>query len=271
MNDKVVKINNNSKVKARNFLTNVSYSRIAAVDFNNINFVIDCYTFLTVYMNPFYLERKFESIIEREFVNVLWSFLLPDNLYHYVCLDENMKILNKVKVRYRDGKTIIIEFLKQDQDNVNILSDVLRKNGVLFQYLFGNLFPKCFSRINDYGISAKTSFNRYYHSYILQKNTLKFKEEEQQQQQQEQEQNEREFNSPLNMTSLFDVQNDDDNDDFKENFDPKLKTEQVKKQKTKRKIKTSEEKKQIREAKKRKLLEELNENTEKLLKIKRKN
>ena len=76
--------------------------------------------------------------------------------------------------------------------------------------------------------------------------------------------------SYFSICSVICFQNVDDDDDFKENFDPKLKTEQVKKEKTKRKIKTSEEKKQIREAKKRKLLEELNENTEKLLKIKRK-
>ena len=277
LNDKAIKIDNNSKVKVRNFLTNVSYKRITTADFNNNNFVIDCFTFMIVYMNPFYLERKFESVIEREFVNVLWAYLMPETLYRYINIDENVKTLNKIKVKYQDGKDIITEFLKKDSSNFNSLSAFLRKNAILYQYLFGNLFPKCFSRVNDYGINAKILFNKYYHSYNLQKNMLDFvKEEQKQEQKQEQQQIEqKEFDSQLNMTSLFDVQNDDDdnndniidqNNENKEDIAPKIK--KVKNQKRKRMIRNSEEKKQLREAKKKKLLEQLNENTEKILKIK---
>ena len=77
IDDKAIKnyySSSSTKVKARNFLTNVSYNRITAVDYRNNNFVIDCFTFLVLYLNPFYLERKFESSVEREFVNVLWAF-----------------------------------------------------------------------------------------------------------------------------------------------------------------------------------------------------
>ena len=277
-NDKAIKIYNNSKVKARNFLTNVSYNRIATADFNNNNFVIDCFTFMILYMNPFYLERKFESVIEREFVNVLWAYLMPNSLYVYISSDTNMKTLNKIKIKYQDGKDIIIEFLKKDSSNINVLSAFLRKNATLYQYLFGNLFPKCFSRVNDYGINAKTLFNKYYHSFNLQKNMLDFVKEEQEQVQQKQEQEQKEFESPINMTLLYDVDNDDDydiddekknnDDENKENIAPKLNTKQLKGKKSKRKIKNNEEKKQKREAKKKKLLEQLNENTEKMLKIK---
>ena len=278
LNDKANKIYNNSKVKARNFLTNVSYSRIATADFNNSNFVIDCFTFMILYMNPFYLERKFESVIEREFVNVLWAYLMPNSLYVYISNDTNMKTLNKIKIKYQDAKDIIIEFLKKDSSNLNILSVFFRKNAILYQYLFGNLFPKCFSRVSDYGINAKTLFNKYYHSFHLQKNMLGFVKEEQeeqkqQQQQQEQEQEQKEFESPINMTALYDVDNDDDDDENKKNDDDENKENIVRKLKvkrkiSKRKIKDPEEKKQKREAKKKKLLEQLNENTKQMLKIK---
>ena len=291
-NDNAKKIYNNSKVKARNFLTNVSYCRIAAADFNNSNFVIDCFTFMILYMNPFYLERKFESVIEREFVNVLWAYLMPNSLYVYISNDTNMKTLNKIRTKYHDAKDIIIEFLKKDSTNLNILSDFLQKNAILYQYLFGNLFPKCFSRVSDYGIDAKTLFNKYYHSFQLQKNmlhVLKEEPDEGKEQKQEQEQEHKlKLESPINMTTLFDVNNDDDNDDDndndndndnnddnrknddenKENIAPMLKTKQVKRKISKRKIKDTEEKKQKREAKKKKLLEQLNENTKQMLKIK---
>ena len=271
-NDKAIKIDNNSKVKARNFLTNVSYNRIATADYNNSNFVIDCFTFLIVYLNPFYLERKFESVIERDFVNVLWSYLVPESLYRFINTDENMKILNKIKVKHQDGKNMIIEFLKKDSGHLTTLSAFLSKNAILYQYLFGNLFPKCFSRVNDYGIAAKTLFNKYYHSFHLQKNMLDFVKKQEQIEQVEQMKHETdEQSSPLNMTTLYDVQNDEDDDDNvnqanKENIDPKPKVKPKTKPKPKRK--NDQEKREIREAKKRKLLEQLNENSEKMLKIK---
>ena len=80
-----------------------------------------------------------------------------------------MIILNKIKIKYQDAKDIMIAFLFKDQSNLDILSDFLEKNAILYQFLFGNLFPKCFCRINDYGIRAKTLFSTYYHNFNVQK------------------------------------------------------------------------------------------------------
>ena len=262
-NDKAFKIDNNSKVKARNFLTNVSYNRIAKADFKNANFVVDCFTFMIVYLNPFYLERKFESVVEREFVNVLWAYLMPETLYRFINVEQNMQILNKIKVKHQDGKDILSEFLKQDVCHLSVLSSFLEKNGILYQYLFGNLFPKCFSRISDYGIHAKTQFNKYYHSFHLQRNMLDCIAEQRQIEQTNDE-------SPLNLTTLFDVQTDDNvdknNETLEQNSDENKENIKPKSKKSKRKY--SEAKKELREAKKKKLLEELNENTKKMEQIK---
>ena len=261
LDDKAIKSYNNSKVKARNFLTNVSYNRITAADYKNKNFVIDCFTFMILYLNPFYLERKFESIIEREFVNVLWAFLMPNKLYVHITGDANMKTLNKIKIKYQDAKDIMIAFLFNDPTNINILSDFLERNAILYQFLFGNLFPKCFCRINDYGINAKTLFNTYYHNFNVQKNMINW-----------QSKLEKEEESPINMTTL---NNDDDDVNYenKENIKQEKeeqKEEKKEKKKVKRKIKNEEVKKEKREAKKQRLLEQLNENTEKLKKLKKK-
>ena len=260
--DKAIKGYNNSKVKARNFLTNVSYNRITTVDFKNQSFVIDCFTFMILYLNPFYLERKFETIVEREFVNVLWTFLMLSNLYNHITRDDNMKTLNKIKIKYQDAKDIMIAFLFNDPANIIILSGFLEKNAILYQFLFGNLFPKCYCRINDYGINAKTLFNSYYHNFKVQKNIIDWENKQ-----------EEYMKSPINMTTL-------NNNENKENIEPKKEkqeeeeekqqTNQEKEKKVKRKIKNDEVKKQKREAKKQRLLEQLNENTEKLKKLKKK-
>ena len=265
LNDKAIKKYNNSKVKARNFLSNVSYNRITKLDYKNENFVVDCFTFLILYLNPFYLERKFESNVEREFVNVLWLFLMPNNLYNYIHQNDNMTTLIKLKVKYPDAKKIILDFLKHDQGNLKVLSDYLEKNGILYQFLYGNLFPKCFCRVNDYGVKAKLLFNTYYQNFNVQKkvinwqnNILKEEEEEEKEEKKEQkiqikkeEEEEKHYNvSPI--TTLED--------------------ENVKLQKTKKKRKSinTETKEQKREEKKQKLLEQLKENTEKIKRLKNK-
>ena len=258
LDNKAIKSYNNSKVKARNFLTNVSYNRITAADYKNKNFVIDCFTFMILYLNPFYLERKFETIVERDFVNVLWTFLMPSKLYNHITGNDNMKTLNKIKIKYQDAKDIMIAFLFNDPANINILSDFLEKNAILYQFLFGNLFPKCFCRINDYGINAKTLFNTYYHNFNLQKNIINWQTKETE-----------EKDSPINMTTI----NDNDDDENKENIEIKKeeqKEEKKEKKIVKRKIKNEEVKKQKREAKKQRLLKQLNENTEKIKKLKKK-
>ena len=262
LDDKAIKKYNNSKVKARNFLSNVSYNRITKLDYRNQNFVVDCFTFLILYLNPFYLERKFESNVEREFINVLWLFLMPNNLYDYIHQNDNMTTLIKLKVKYPDAKKIILDFLKHDQGNLKVLSDYLEKNGILYQLLYGNLFPKCFCRVNDYGIKAKLLFNTYYQNFNMRKkvinwqnNILKEEDEERKiqiKQEEEEIQNEKYDNaSPINMTTL--------EEDTKQ---PKTKK--------KRKSNNTETKEQKREAKKQKLLEQLKENTEKIKRLKKK-
>ena len=83
-----------TKVKARNLLTNVSYNRIENSDFENRSFIIDCYSFILLYLNPFYLERKFENILDREFVNVIWCLLMPNDFYNFVSQSKNFETLN---------------------------------------------------------------------------------------------------------------------------------------------------------------------------------
>ena len=264
LNDKAIKKYNNSKVKARNFLSNVSYNRITKLDYKNENFVVDCFTFLILYLNPFYLERKFESNVEREFVNVLWLFLMPNNLYNYIHQNDNMTTLIKLKVKYPDAKKIILDFLKHDQGNLKVLSDYLEKNGILYQFLYGNLFPKCFCRVNDYGVKAKLLFNTYYQNFNVQKkvinwqnNILKEEEEEKEEKKEQKiqikkEEEEEKYYNVSPITTLED--------------------ENVKQPKTKKKRKSinTETKEQKREEKKQKLLEQLKENTEKIKRLKNK-
>ena len=57
-----------TKIKAQNFLTNVLYNRVKDGDFDNKLFVVDCYSFVLLFFNLFYLEQKFELHTKREYI-----------------------------------------------------------------------------------------------------------------------------------------------------------------------------------------------------------
>ena len=66
----------NTKVKTRNLLTNVSYRRYKLEDVEKTNFVIDVFSFLTQNLNPTGLDRKLETLLERD-VKKVWDTCVP--------------------------------------------------------------------------------------------------------------------------------------------------------------------------------------------------
>ena len=68
-----------TKVKVQNFLTNISYNRLKNVGFNNASFITDCYTYILLNLKPFFLERKFDDNIDRDYVLTLWNYLFHAN------------------------------------------------------------------------------------------------------------------------------------------------------------------------------------------------
>ena len=302
-----IKKYSSTKVKARNFLTNVSYNRANNNHYQNRSFVIDCFSFLLLYLNPFYLERKFESIVERDFVNVLWCYMMPETLYNFICKDDNFKILNKVKLKFQHANEIVRLFIEDEsfspqQQQFNILKDYLIKHGKSYQFIFGNLFPRYFARIDDYGIQSKTRFNIHYKNYLSQKSVFDWCQknsflpavgdllDENKGNNNNNKSCISTDSTPLNMTKLNDEEIDFKKEEKEvvdyitttvvvvEDENKKVAREKVlekineeeKKEKKKMKLKVSAEKKrQKRNEKKRKLEEKLTENTKKYKRLKK--
>ena len=270
-----------TKVKVRNFLSNVSYNRVKKSDYQNRSFVIDCFSFLLLYLNPFYLERKFESVIERDYVNLLWSFMMPETLYNFICKEDNFKTLNKLKLKFHETNEIVKCFVEEDSSHFDILKDYLIKHARSYQFIYGNLFPRYFARIDDYGIQSKTNFNVFYKNYLNQKNIFEWRQNSFLTTLSEDTNNDNNNNSqpstPLTMTEI-----NDENIDFEklkqikvereeeeEEEEEEEKVDKTTKEQMKKK-KNAEKKRQKRQKKKRKLEEKLIENTEKFYKIKKK-
>ena len=106
---------------------------------------------------------------------------MPETLYNFICKDENVKTLNKIKIKLPHAIEIINLFIEDEsigtqEQQFNTLKEFLIKNAKIYQFIFGNLFPKYFARIDDYGIQSKTAFNFHYRNYLAQKNVFEWQQ-----------------------------------------------------------------------------------------------
>ena len=111
-------------------------------------------------------------------VNVLWTCFMPESFYNFIFRNENIKVLNKTKVMFQEAVEIINQFIEDDfstqEKQFAILKEYLEKSLNMHQFIFGNLFPKYFSKVDDYGIQAKIEFDSCYRNYLYQKQTLEW-------------------------------------------------------------------------------------------------
>ena len=126
-------------------------------------------------MNPLYLERKFENILDRDYVNEMWYLHMPNDFYNFISLQEHFETLNKLRLKFQEANEIVKTFTDNNAQ-FQLLKDFLIRKANICRFVFGNLFPKCFARIDDYGIRNKTLFDNRYKNYITQKNVLNWQQ-----------------------------------------------------------------------------------------------
>ena len=78
-----------TRIKSRNFLSNISYTGISKNDFYNENFILDVYVLLVKNLNPFSLSRKVSDKTKHEMVYMLWRECIPPDFYRYICEEKN--------------------------------------------------------------------------------------------------------------------------------------------------------------------------------------
>ena len=238
-----------TKVKARNFLTNISYNGIKNKDYENKTFVIDIFAYLILYFNPYSINGKFETEIERSYVNILWSQLLPESFYTFVSKKDNIQILNKKNAKFQDAVEIVKLYTEIDslqEDKYHLLENYLRKYLIMYQFVFSNLFPKYYGKFTNRGVKNNIEFNSIYENYVKETAGIIWEKNE--------------FLEQL-PAPLYDEESDNEIH-IEEKKTKKKKMEEEKKQKRiKRKLEMQKQKEFLEE--------KLKENTEKLNKIKK--
>ena len=83
-----------TRIKSRNFLSNISYAGINKEDFYNENFTFDIHLLVTKNLNPFSLDRKLNDQNKHEMIYMLWKECMPQKFYKHICKDSKVLYLN---------------------------------------------------------------------------------------------------------------------------------------------------------------------------------
>ena len=70
--DKIERKYTTTRIKSRNFLSNIVYVGINREDFYNQKFLFDVYLLITKNLNPFSLDRKLTDKNKHEMLHMLW-------------------------------------------------------------------------------------------------------------------------------------------------------------------------------------------------------
>ena len=131
-----------NKVTSRKFLTNISYNRLKHVDFDNTLFIIGCFMYILFKLNVFFLERKFDNEYNRDCVRMLWTYLVPNEFYIFICKHDSFNVLNKLSLKYQNASEIINDFIVEhniSQGSRNTSKEMHRFLNTLAQWFFQNI------------------------------------------------------------------------------------------------------------------------------------
>ena len=71
-----------TRVKSRNFLSNISYAGISKGDFYNECFILDIFILLVKNLSPISLQRKVSDKLQHEMIYMLWRECIPVEFLH---------------------------------------------------------------------------------------------------------------------------------------------------------------------------------------------
>ena len=132
---RVNKAYSTTKVKARNLLTNLSYTRWSEDDFKKQSFTIDIITYFLQYLSLSGLDRKLETEDERNQIKFIWEDYLPIEFLHFTLEEENYKTLGALNINYQKCSEIVLKYLQKDQSRLQTLINAVQNNLVLFRYV----------------------------------------------------------------------------------------------------------------------------------------
>ena len=147
-----------SRIKTRNFLSNISYTGVKSEDFADNNFKFDTKTLLTKNINPFSLERKIVDAKNRDIIYMLWDECTEKTFYKHICENNNFIYLNGKNVLYSKTAQIVLDYLNKDASNIVRLRKCLQNHMKTIQFVYSRCFPEIYSLMDKRGTNLKSEF-----------------------------------------------------------------------------------------------------------------
>ena len=114
-----------SKIKTRNYISNISYAGVTKEDFFNRNFVFDIYVLLKKNLYPFSLDRKQSNQNKHEMTYMLWKKCIPADFYKFIWKEEHVLYLNRKNVLHLKIANIVRKFIDENGKNYRQLRNNL--------------------------------------------------------------------------------------------------------------------------------------------------
>ena len=154
-----------TRIKSRNFLSNISYSGINKNDFYNESFILDIYVLLVKNLNPFSLQRKISDKLKQEMVYMLWRECIPHEFYRHICEEKNFVYLNGRDVGQPGALEIVGNFINQGRKNLRMLQEHLARYKDIYQYVYSHVFPEVYTSSEKRGFDLKSNFHIIFKAY----------------------------------------------------------------------------------------------------------
>ena len=154
-----------TRIKFRNFLSNIVYVGVNKEDYYNKNFVFDVYLLVTENLNQFSLDRKLADKTKHVMIYMFWKECMPQKFYRFICKENNFLYLNDKKVLQPKVVEIITEFLDEDENHYKELRNNLSNYKSIFQYIYSNVFPEIYCSTEKRGFDLKSNFHIIFKTY----------------------------------------------------------------------------------------------------------
>ena len=142
--DKIERKYTTTRIKSRDFLSNIAYVGINREDFYNQKFLFDVYLLITKNLNPFSLDRKLTDKNKHEMLHMLWKECMLQKLYQHICKENNFLYLNGKNALLPKVSEEINEYLNEDTDIYREMKNNLSQYKNIFQYVYLNIFPQIY-------------------------------------------------------------------------------------------------------------------------------
>ena len=154
-----------TRIKSRNFLSNIAYVRINKENFYNENFIFDNYLLVIKNLNPFLLFWKLSDKNKHEMIYMLWKECTPQQFYQHIWKERNFLYLNGKNVLQPKVSEIINDFLNEGEENYKDLRNNLSRYKNTFQYVYSNVLPEIYCSTERRGFNLKSSFHIIFKTY----------------------------------------------------------------------------------------------------------